>query len=101
MFGVPCPPLLVRRSECGLGFLKCGRPAVGLDRPPRARSAREDTPDPQPIWWCWRPLLVHPAHRRPMFEDGVVLEVRVDRRCLELCWAQGEWHALIMVMSAT
>src|SRR5262245_9918127 len=91
MFGVPCPPLLVRRSECGLGFLEAGRPIVGLD-PPASGAMSEDGPEPSRAWWCWRAQLIHAAHHHPVIENAVVLQVRVDRRCLEPGRAKGERH---------
>src|SRR5262245_42042098 len=60
----------------------------------RARDNHGDAPKPECIWWRAGPLFVHAADLYPILEDGVVFQVCVDRRSLEVGRAKGEHAAL-------
>src|SRR5215475_6308090 len=66
--------------------------APSIHDPPASGAMSEDGPEPSRAWWCWRAQLIHAAHHHPVIENAVVLQVRVDRRCLEPGRAKGERH---------
>ena len=78
-------------SKLGLGVPKAHRASVRLAAA-RTSDNHGDAPFSECIWWRTGPLFVYAADRDPVLDDGVVLEVSVDRRFLEPSWAQRE-HA--------
>ena len=74
----------------GLGVLEARRASVLLAAA-RARDNHGDAPFPECFWWRTGTLFVHTADLNPILEDGVVLQVPVDRRFLEPSGAQREY----------
>jgi hypothetical protein len=80
------------RSKLPLGIFEARRSPVFLS--PRTPSGnRGDAPIPERIRRCPWPLLIHAADGLAVLKDCVVLEVRVDRRCLQSGRTKGECHA--------